>query len=627
MTLTSREIAEQASFHAFANCYLREVDGGRWLSSDEIPPPDKRPDIVFLGNQLLQLDLPCVGLHVLFDVAYRSRVGRHHFHAVYTCSNTDFGAWQGAELMYLIISLVRELYQAQLSPSGSDSYKDSVKLNEMELLSRVMDSYQLMTKFLELRKGDASLLSDLFIDAEQSALVGHWLHPTPKSRQGMAFWQLAHYSPELRGAFQLHYFSVDKSLVLEASLLDNSASQILADELKACDTVSIEPGHVAIPVHPLQAHFLLLQTWVRDLLADGRMKYLGERGDAYTATSSVRTLFNAKSKWMLKFSIPVKITNSLRSNMRDELEDGMLIHSFLEKSGFMAANPQFKMVDDPAYITVNKPGDGEAESGFELVLRRNLFSDGYGKSKGEGVCTVLSLCQASPLGLIDKPTLLKQVIEKLADKEQRSLADVAMHWFDRYWHCSIETLIRLYDEHGIALEAHQQNALLDISSGYPSCFYYRDSQGYYISKNYHSTIASVEDQMRFSRMIYDDKWIFNAFSYYVVVNQLFAIIYRLGADKLIDEQSLIKRAQAKLRQQHQAMNGIGAAFIEHLLTSAELSSKNNLLARVNDIDELHEGMERSVYATMKNPLCEHAENTFTRENDKKGTNNAAYAYS
>ena len=81
-------------------------------------------------------------------------------------------------------------------------------------------------------------------------------------------------------------------------------------------------------------------------------------------------------------------------------------------------------------------------------------------------------------------SLLNNIILDLAAKENRAFDQVAIEWFDRYWHCAVESILSLYDGYGIALEAHQQNSLLDVSAGYPSCYYYRDNQGFYLSEHF-----------------------------------------------------------------------------------------------------------------------------------------------
>lgn len=609
MKFAANDIAEYASFHAFVNAYLREVDAGVWIDKSKFLASSDFP-YELKGSQVLELRLPESHQWIVMDVAYQSKVGRHHFHGVYVCTEYVEGSvsaegstspWQLADIMYLLIALVRQIYQRQNDISMcADELTESVRMNEVELLSRLLGSYQTMAHFLRQRTGDETLSSIDFINSEQSILYGHWLHPTPKSQQGIAFWQQAFYSPELCGRFKLHYFSADKSLVKQGSSLAQSTSEILYSEVSRYDSLELANDHVLIPVHPLQAPNLLLEKWVKALMADGRLNYLGEIGADYTATSSVRTVVNETSEWMVKLSIPVKITNSLRTNKRRELEDGMVIESYLNHIGFLTNHPQFKVVDDPAYITINHPEDHQLDSGFEVVLRRNLFA----REKGKGICSILTLVQ-DPIPSADGTagtSLLNTIISGLAANENRALDQVAVDWFDRYWYCAVESILSLYDGYGIALEAHQQNSLLDVSAGYPSCYYYRDNQGFYLSERFEAELEEVGSKLNLTNIFYDDEKIFTAISYYVLVNQLFAVIYRLGADGLVDEEVLVERCRQKLLVMQKNMQGVGKDFISYILNSERLDYKTNLLARVNNIDELQEGMEHTVYSTIVNPL-------------------------
>ncbi|WP_420589171.1 IucA/IucC family protein [Bacterioplanoides sp.] len=614
MKFAASTIAEYASYNAFVNAYLREIDAGVWSDNKQFSLYSDFP-FELKGREVVELFLSDSHQRVVMDVAYKSKVGRHHFHGVYVRTEFSEGpdsvgegsegsihsCWKSADLMYLLIAFTRQIYKRQNDISvAAIEADDSVKLNEMELLGRLLGSYQAMAHFLAERAGDSALHSTDFIDSEQSILYGHWLHPTPKSQQGIAFWQQDFYSPELCGHFKLHYFSADQSLVKQGSSLTEKTSDIIYSEVTRYDELALQSGHVLIPVHPLQAHSLLTQDWVKELMSQGTLQYLGEAGAEYTATSSVRTVFSESSEWMIKLSIPVKITNSLRLNKRRELEDGMVVESYLRHIGFLNNNPQFKVVDDPAYITINHPHNHEADSGFEVVLRRNLFT----QDKGRGVCSILTLVQ-DPIPDADGSvgtSLLQNVISELAEKEGRSEKQVASDWFDRYWHCAVESILSLYDGYGIALEAHQQNSLLDVSEGYPSCYYYRDNQGFYLSEHFKEELAGVGDNLSLTNIFYDDEKIFTAISYYVFVNQLFAVIYRLGADGLIDEETLIARCRQHLSDLQKNMQGVGKRFIEYILTSERLDFKTNLLARVNNIDELQEGMEHAVYSTIENPL-------------------------
>src|SRR5690606_13383798 len=135
---------------------------------------------------------------------------------------------------------------------------------------------------------------------------------------------------------------------------------------------------------------------------------------------------------------------------------------------------------------------------------------------------------------------LYQLIVKKAQMESRSLEHVSMDWFKAYWGCAIEPLIRLYDEYGIALEAHQQNSVLDVSSCYPKIYYYRDNQGYYLSKSHKQILLAQEPSLAESpELFYEDELIHERFTYYLLMNQLFSVINRFGADQLIEERTLL----------------------------------------------------------------------------------------
>lgn len=87
-----------------------------------------------------------------------------------------------------------------------------------------------------------------FLAAEQSLLLGHPLHPTPKSRDGLGPAQSAAYSPELHGSFQLHWYAVDRELLAAGSALTEGADRITAQLLG--DPALLPPGTAALPLHP-----------------------------------------------------------------------------------------------------------------------------------------------------------------------------------------------------------------------------------------------------------------------------------------------------------------------------------------------------------------------------------------
>lgn len=303
---------------------------------------------------------------------------------------------------------------------------------------------------------------------------------------------------------------------------------------------------------------------------------------------------------MLKFSIPVKVTNSLRVNKAHELKAGGVVMSrLLRQTGFGEAEPGFRILQDPAYLTVMLPG--LTESGFEVIFRNNPFPPG-GQDQG-GVISIAALTQDPPLP--GRNSRLLDLIEGLALNENRSLAAVSRDWFQQYLSCAIGPALRLYDEHGIALEAHQQNSLLDVSGGgYPRCYYYRDNQGYYLSESLRGPLTEQCTDLKETppELFYRDAMIRDRFCYYLIVNQLFSVIARFGIDDLISETLLIQQFRHFLHVEHSRLDGPAQALVKSLLEDSRLPYKGNLLTRVNDVDELNAELEMAVYSSIANPL-------------------------
>ncbi len=563
-------LAEQASFEVFANTFLREVDSGTWSHRNPT------------GIWVVELDL-VDGISLVIEVAYRSMVGKHRFGKIFQTSS------QGQELkptapFRAALALIRQLYR-----SSGDFGKTCSK--ELELTSRLVDSFQSLATALRERCDDPLLRENSFLASEQSLLRGHWMHPTPKSRQGMAWWQQTDYAPELKGGFQLCFFAVKSDLVAHDSAVDQSATEIAAAAFGNDDACGIREDETVIPMHPLQAHWLLAQPHVREATRLCRMRYLGAHGEVFHPTSSVRTVFRPSADWMFKFSIPVKITNSLRKNRSHELNVGVVMTRLLGKLDFFNIYPYFHVVDDPAYITVRLPG--QRETGFEVIIRSNPFRN----EKGDGIVSIAALTQdCGPLGR------LGAIIRDLGELEGRPLHVVARDWFEQYWQCAIEPLILLFDQHGIALEAHQQNSLLNVSNGYPTHYYFRDNQGFYLSESHSAELHATEGSVsELEDLFYSDEMIFKRFGYYLMFNQLFSVIYRLGADGLLGEAELLALSRSWLVALRSQLQGVGDAFVGYLLNQPSISCKANLLTRVRDVDELDAAQEMAVYVEVPNP--------------------------
>lgn len=579
-------LAELASFEAFVNCYVHELGDASWRSATE-HRRDHDAAWPGSGELVLELGLPGEGRRLALDVLYRSAVGRHRF----GLARSFGGEWRDCAPLHVVQSLVQELYRGR-SRTGVQARE-----HELELVLRYVQSQQLMSRYLEARADDRALDSDRFIDAEQSMLYGHWRHPTPKSRQGMTEWQHQSFAPELRGTFQLHYFAVARWLVHQRSAAQHGTEHLLSELLgrQAPAQRALREGdargQVLVPVHPLQVDWLQHQEYVQSWLSDGLLRDVGRLGPRFTATSSVRTVYSPDADWMLKLSIPVKITNSLRFNRSAELPAGVCMARLFRALGGRVG---LRCLADPAYLSVERPGGGE--SGFELLLRENPFRRG----RDTGVCCVAALVQDS---LPHRASRLRTLLEGLALTEGRGVAAVSVDWLSRYVRCAIEPLIRLYDQHGIALEAHQQNSLLDITAGYPRAYYFRDNQGYYLSSQRRAHLVALEGELlQRPELFFDDQLIVRRFSYYLMGNHLFAVVQRLGAEGLLAEPTALALVKSQLCSLRAELGRLGLQLLDALLEQPTLPYKANLLTRVDDLDELSPDVEQAVYVDVDNPL-------------------------
>ncbi|HEX2035959.1 MAG TPA: IucA/IucC family protein, partial [Chloroflexota bacterium] len=335
----SYRIAAGAAVESLLNCWLRECGAPAHFS--QATP-----------GSLVRLPLPRLGVELTAALLYWSATGAHRWGSV------TLGQDVPVDPATLAALLARE---ATTGPG------DGI----VDLVGRVADSTARVATFVEARPGrsaDPAPAPAPFLEAEQSLLLGHPFHPAPKSRPGLAEAEARRYSPELRGSFPLHWFGADRRLVAEDSGLPEPASAILAGLAEPDGAAAVAGGGVLVPVHPWQARQLRLQPYVQDLLAGGLLRDLGELGPVWHATSSVRTLYRPDAAYMLKLSLALPVTNSVRRNLRKELLRGLEAHRLLQTAlgdELRARFPHFDVVRDPAWLTVLPP-PGQWESGFEV---------------------------------------------------------------------------------------------------------------------------------------------------------------------------------------------------------------------------------------------------------------------
>lgn len=545
-----------------------------WVRETGVPQPE---------DGVLRLDLPASGAVVQAPVLHWSAVGWHRFGPARLSTGSPLAA-----------PALAALIAVETAAADPEAVAD--------LTGRVADSARRVARFVQARgeTPDDPPGTTPFLAGEQALVCGHPLHPTPKSREGLSEAEAELYSPELRGAFPLHWFAADPSVVQGDSALSRSAQEVVAG--LAGRELSAPAGTVLIPAHPWQARDVHSRPGVRALLDAGLLHDLGPAGPAWSPTSSVRTLYRADAPVMLKFSLGLRITNSRRENMRLELERGIEIQRLLDAGlgdALRSAHPDFDIVRDPAWLAVDTPDGGSA--GLDVVLRDNPFPG------DERVQCMAGLVSVRPerRGPGGGRSELAVLVHGLAERTGRPVGDVAREWFARYVEKVVTPVLWLYAVYGLGLEAHQQNTLVVLDEeGWPAGGRYRDNQGYYFSPKRSEALYGWRPGVGRELGTYvDDEVIDERLAYYVGINNLLGLVGALGSEGLADEHDLLVRTDETLAALA-AEHGDRLRLASLLRETPTLSCKANLLTRVRGMDELTGPLEaQSVYVDIENPIA------------------------
>ena len=568
---------QQLTNEALLRCWVRERD---------LPRPNTNTLVLRFGE--IQVSAP---------VLYWSTTGMHRFGPPSRVDGSVDVPLRPEDLVALLIGAdqATENPGAAGTPASAAASASSAALTE-SLVDRVAESASRVALHLEARAASPvpPETSSAFLVAEQALLAGHSFHPAAKSRDGLGARDTAMYSPELRGSFQLDWFSVDPDLVAHDSALGPAAP-----DLAAFLSGHTPDGGSLVPAHPWQARELLGRPAVRELMATGQLRHLGPLGPEWQPTSSLRTVYRPDRPVMIKLSLGLNITNSKREHLRKELLRGVEAHRlFAGELGarLLAGQPGFRMLTDAAYLAV------DGAPGLEVSFRHAPFKP------ADFVFCVASLLDLGrgalgPAGVAADGHAheLSAHLAAIAASEGRAVSAVAADWFARYVINLITPLLWLDAEYGVTLEGHQQNTLIQVDAeGYPVTGWYRDNQGFYYRR---SRIADLVALSGFERLgqdsdsVVDDPIVTERLLYYVGVNNLFGMIGALGAGGVAAETELLGIARTLLAPLR------GHEPVDLLLGALKLRAKANLHTRMAGLDELVGALsEQSVYVEIDNPF-------------------------
>lgn len=588
-----RVAADAATVESLLRCWVREND----LS---------RPE-----GDVLTVPLTAGGTALIVPVRHWSAAGWHRFGpAALTDGPADAPAVDAVTLAAL---LAREAAH-RAARSGGTPAEDGAAL-----VGRVADSARRTAEFLAARRARPADpdTRDLFLHAEQSLLLGHPLHPAPKSREGLSEAESHRYSPEARGSFPLHWLAVHRSLLATDSAWTERGRAVDAVTLAvrlAGPGLRVPSDTVPLPLHPWQARDIRSRPAVAALMDAGLLRDLGPFGEPWHPTSSVRTVHRPGAPAMLKLSLGLRITNSRRENLRKELWRGVEVHRLL-RSGLAerwraacAGGLGFDIVRDPAWLAVDAP-DGTPLPGLDAVVRHNPFGPGDDAACLAGIVSPRPWADGSeaagPAGHLTMHSRLADIVGRLVLRTGRPVGAVSAEWFLRYLEAVVRPLLWLDGEAGIALEAHQQNTLVLLDrDGWPVGGRYRDNQGYYFRESHREALDRMLPGIGAeSDTFVSDEVAGERFGYYLGINNVLGLIGAFGAQRLADERILLAALRRFLQGAADGPAATRSPLPARLLEAPTLRCKANLLTRLHGLDELVGPVDtQSVYVTIANPL-------------------------
>lgn len=585
-TLDPVAAAERFHLAALLNCALREAGDVRWRTS---------------GDHW-RAALPVLGGAATLEAAvpYRSPSGRHRYAG---CPELRIGDQRRSLDLALAAALVVDALSAERATPAA----------RLALLERIAQSAEATGEFLA--DGGPALSAPYdagprsFLDAERQLVLGHPFHPTPKSRGEMRPDERRRYAPETGAAFALRWLAVDAELVRSDSAVpaadgtgERPAADVAGDLLPADERAALvaeHPGRVLIPAHPWELAWLRERPDVAVLLRSGALLDLGVRGGPFRATTSVRTVADDELPWQLKFSLHLRVTNSMRLILPRELDRAVEAARLARTEvGVRMAEvaPRWRVVHDPAYLAVHHH-DGRPVDGLSVLLRENRWT----ASAGLDASAVASLCQEHPY---DGRSRLARIVDRLATETGEDPAVVARRWFAAYCEALVVSVLRIYLDVGLTFEPHAQNVVLELEGGWPVRAVHRDSQGYFHREAAHADLTQVVPGLgEVTESIFPEALADQRLVYYPFVNNALAVVGALGMAGLVDERILLADLRAVIERQREIGGRYPATLLDRLLDDERWPCKANLRTRIDDLDELVGDIaEQSVYGSIVNPL-------------------------
>jgi siderophore synthetase component len=280
------------------------------------------------------------------------------------------------------------------------------------------------------------------------------------------------------------------------------------------------PNYSVLPVHPWEARLLLSSNEVQEGIRTGIIQDMGELGDYFYPTSSVRTLYSPDHPYFHKLSLHVRITNCIRRNAVSELQSALEITRLLKsmEGPLKGRFPHFAPLEEPAYVSTHLDlGDPsrnlKINESFSLMLRKSFHASLLPET------TPILSAYFFGNGRFGRD----QLDQFLTSNLQRE------SWFESYLEELLPPLLFYFFEKGIMFEPHLQNTLIGMRNQRPVQILVRDLDNVRIVQG-----SSSAEWIHLHRpkiapeVTYPFEQALDRFFYCLLVNHLAEAVYQLS---------------------------------------------------------------------------------------------------
>ncbi|MFC3024096.1 IucA/IucC family protein [Vibrio zhugei] len=479
-------------------------------------------------------------------------------------------------------------------------------------MARVLESQHNTQQAIQYSPYQEALFNDAlnFQTAEQGLLIGHSFHPAPKSREQFSLEDAKRYSPEFGGHFALHWLLVDSDRILSGSSAGKSFSARIA-ELVAHDakltTIHQQAeldNKTLLPVHPWQWAIIAKLPAVERYVQSGQITHLSEQGATWYPTSSTRSLYAPTLPYMLKFSLSVKLTNSIRHLSLKEVIRGTRLNDLFQQTSLsdqLGQGQGFQLMQEPAFMGLLDE-DGAVIDATLVAFRDNLLAD---VPEQEAV-VLATLTQQNPYG---GASLVAERVRAFAKHTTPSKDEhqAAITWFSEYCRHTVVPLFNLQANFGIVFLAHQQNIVLQMKNGCPVGMYFRDCQGTgYTDLAFQCFGESLGADKDALENYWNQDKVRRYFAYYLIINSTFNVISSMAAHLNIEEATLV----SVLRQHLQTLLASGVKddrCLRYVLDNDVLCCKGNFFCYLQNFNENSIPDPAVIYFDLPNPMAHQPE--------------------